>query len=195
MGLLDAPCGDWFWMPHCLETIAAHLLSASRRRPDRQHLTRICYRGFDVAAAAVDAAAAQVAVISRLKRLGVLVRPFVQLDISAPGELARATNGEQYDIVLINDAMMHMTLADVGSTLQGVNALARDAKTRYLVANDHPYERRGSNPNRDIVRGHWRPLSLTRPPFFLTPIASVKSDEPSGREAIVTIELPLKWPR
>ena len=144
-----------------------------------------------MAAMAVQAAAAHESEIRHLKRNGVAIRPFQQLDVSAPGELLRVTEGERYDVVLINDALMHMTKADVGTTLRSVNSLVAGTGAQYLVVNDHPYEPDGSNPNHDIKRGDWRPLLLTRPPYAFTPVASVRSDEKSGREAIATFQLPL----
>ena len=174
VSLLDAAMGDLFWMSHCLPKIA-------RALPDD---TRLLYQGVDVAPMAIAIAEQRRLVIAAKLGRSVSIAPFKQLDLAELGSI-HALPLRSYDVVICNDALMHLPIRDIFTALTNMNSvggslfitnsavrprittlrLTRNAKTgRNQVSN----RRESLGPiNGEIRPGEHRGIDLKLHPFSL----------------------------
>ena len=182
VSLLDAPMGDWFWMPGCLEQVMKSLPPATLLR----------YHGVDVAPTAVRIAESRRDEV--LERLDGLTAVFSMVDLSRPSTLARSVRGERIDVVLCHDLFNHLFNHEILAALRNVNQIH---SAKFLVTNSYlPRLNQAATPsNQDALltkllsaspsrsRHVSHPVDLTRPPFVLTPL------EGRGRMSILDTNL------
>lgn len=152
--ILDAPCGDFTWMPGCL----ARARATFPRVPLR-------YTGADVVAELVrqlNAGHGHYLVNSRRAPTpaGVDVEPFLHLDAANVGAMA-ALRG-RFDVLLSKHMLVHLPSEQVVRVLDGWSAVG----ARFVVTDDYP-----SRPNwswLDPEMGFpYRMQNLREPPFSM----------------------------
>lgn len=172
VSLLDAGMGDFFWMPTCLPRLAAALPAGGT----------LLYRGVDASQTAIDVARARLPAVhaqlrdslSAGRRVDLL--PFKRIDLAADGQLARAGASDAIDVILSNDALMHLPNRLVLRALRGFNAVT---SARYLVTNrvpgsqwraltDASYSSWSKGRRRPMLPGDWSPVDISEPPFNVT---------------------------
>jgi len=150
LNVLDAPSGDWFWMPSCLHALDAIL-------PDG---ASVYYQGLDVAYKAVALAEGA---RKKFKSKSIKVDTFQIADLSNSEALHSAVNNVKFDIILCHDALQHNPTSQVEAILRNFNALGK-----YLVVDID----RVSNNFLDIEPGGYRQIDLTKPPYALKPLCA-----------------------
>ena len=190
---LDAGMGDWFWMSDCLPKMA-HALP---------HGAKLHYQGVDVASTAIAIASSRGRpVATRLAGI-VTIAPFLLVDLAVPGSL-RSLPLPRYDLIMCNDALMHLPTRDIVTALHNINAVGgRLFITNTATAEPAPsfrgrLVRRGKQTklrggsrwqmsaietspriNEDIPAGKFRGVDIKRPPFSVPGLReSVRSSTP-----------------
>jgi len=143
--VLDAPSGDWYWMPDCLHRLNALLPTNAQ----------VHYQGLDVSKDAVELAE-QVRQKKAVSFPQVQTSPFLIVDLAKPGGLEAAVEGASYDIVLCHDALQHNPTKGVHDILKNFNAVGK-----YLLVDVDT----GSKNDDDIPAGSVRFIDITRPPY------------------------------
>lgn len=173
VSFLDAPSGDFFWMPHCLRSIESYL-------PARASLR---YQGVDVSSIAIKEAESRRALAqSALKKVS--IEAFKQADLAKPGVLSKLFPEMRFDIIMSHDALQHNPTANVHQILRNFNSSAN----RLVIDVDQA----GMN-SRDIKLGDCRPVDITASPFHNKPtclIAGSKSKD-AENEHFAIFQLPL----
>ena len=149
LNFLDAPSGDFFWMPGCLSRMASRLPAGAR----------LNYQGVDVSGVATrlaegKRAAAQASVPK------VTIEPFKTLNLAEAGILTRTFPAKHFDVINCHDALQHNPTELVHAILGNFNLAGT-----WLVDD---VDMAGSN-GKDIVAGQFRPIDITAPPFNNVP--------------------------
>jgi len=161
--VLDAPCGDFTWMPSCLHRMAQMLLASP---PAGTPPTTIVYRGVDVVSTLVDQLNARSGNMLTLTRAdfampaAVTLLPFLRLDVSNASAM-RPLVGE-VDVIVSKHMLIHTPNAHIERTLQTWNSLGASHLVR---DNTWPHRFR----NLDIQMGGGRDVDLHSKPFFIGP--------------------------
>lgn len=188
--ILDLPCGNFTWMPHCLRHIAA-------RVPD----ITLVYRGVDVVDHLIEQlndrhgellGAASGRDHFAMPR-GVALLPFLRADVSNATEL-RGLAG-QVDIILSKHMLIHTPNRLIETTLDAWGTLG----SRLLVCDNTRTTRLRTY---DIGLGGGRDVDLHAQPFNVVPPlcadfdAGLCASERKCRDTIQVHRLPLlRWPK
>ncbi|CAE7364095.1 unnamed protein product [Symbiodinium natans] len=149
LNFLDAPSGDFFWMPGCLSRIASRLPAGAR----------LNYQGVDVSDVATGIAEGKRA-SAQASVPTVTIEPFKTLNLAEAGILGRTFPAKHFDVINCRDALQHNAMELVHAILGNFNLAGT-----WLV-ND--VDTAGAN-GKDIRAGQFRPIDITAPPFNNVP--------------------------
>ncbi|CAE7315968.1 unnamed protein product [Symbiodinium natans] len=149
LNFLDAPSGDFFWMPGCLSRIASRLPAGAR----------LNYQGVDVSDVATRIAEGKRA-SAQASVPKVTIEPFKTINLAETGILGRTFPAKHFDVINCRDALQHNAMELVHAILGNFNLAGT-----WLV-ND--VDTAGSN-GKDIRAGQFRPIDITAPPFNNVP--------------------------
>mmetsp|Transcript_112024 Transcript_112024/g.157056 ORF Transcript_112024/g.157056 Transcript_112024/m.157056 type:complete len:281 (-) Transcript_112024:68-910(-) len=175
LNLLDAPSGDFFWMPGCLEHISSKLPEGAK----------LNYQGVDVSTVAKDTAEGKRASV-QASLPKVKIEPFLAMDLSETNILERTFPGKKFDVINCHDALQHNPLSQVKEIVANFNKCAN----RLVVDVDMA----GTNAQ-DISPGQFRAIDLTDAPFNNKPECLVMNPDPVSvpeKEHFAIFKLPLK---
>ena len=201
--ILDTPCGDWTWMPSCLQKIAS------------EARVSLIYQGVDVVESVVTKLNARVAGAGGLPtpppqhppaaELNVTVLPFQVADV---GNLTRMSDfANHFDVIISKHMLIHTPNEFIFSVLRSWNAIG----AAFLVTDNWPYPNPSllSQPvNTNIDFGQYREMNLHAAPFQLsaplcTTVDHAMCDEVPGyrngapkggcRPTIGIFRFPLAW--
>ena len=176
--LLDAPMGDWFWMSECLPKMV-HALP---------HGVTLDYQGVDVAATALAVAERRRALVIERAGGSLTLRPFVMVDLAEPS-CFRSLPVHRYEIVMCNDALMHLPVADIYSALANLNGAGLQGGTFVTNADTRNTD---AKLNSDILRAQFRPVNLRLAPFHLRGELTTRPSS-SRHEILQTFSFPLQY--
>lgn len=161
VSILDAPSGDFFWMPNCLGAVSSQLPQGASLK----------YQGVDVSSVAKSMAEGRRPQVQGTLQK-VAIEPFRVVNLADPGVLSREFPGAGFDILLCHDALQHNPLANVRKIIDNFNAV----HGRFLVVD---VDRGGSN-YQNITAGGMRSIDLTSSPFgFAAECLEHNGDQPS----------------
>lgn len=142
ISVLDAPSGDFVWMPGCLSSIQSTLVAG----------LSLAYQGVDVSSVAVGLAEKRRANVQAALKT-VSISPFQQVDLADAGSLAKFGH---VDILMSHDCLQHNPTANVWKILHNFNTSAD------LLVIDVD---RDSHNQQDIPAGKLRFVDITLPPY------------------------------
>lgn len=149
VSILDAPSGDFNWMPVCLRAISESLPTAS-----------LSYQGVDVSASAINLAEPKrVAFQQSISR--VQTAKFQALNLAEPGVLLKKFGQHAFDVIVSHDALQHNPKTNIQVILQNYNSVGKT-----LVVD---VDRAGQNAY-DIGVGKVRYIDIMQPPYSFSPI-------------------------
>jgi len=158
--ILDAPCGDWTWMPSCLNQI----ITATS--------VQITYQGIDAVATLVQQLNSQKgdylhgnAITTKLNA-NITVLPFRQVDLTNHHEMMAFRD---FDIIISKHMLIHTPNNMIMHVLHNWNA----TKAAYLVTDNWPY----TETNNNIEFVQYREMDLHKAPFKLSPPQCRSVDE------------------
>ena len=165
VSIADAPCGDFTWMPHCLDRIASE-----------QPTLRLRYQGIDVVPDLIrqlNAGEGRFLVGGRRRALvhadRITLEPFVYADLLEPPPAALVG---RHDIVLSHHVLMHTRLEGIEKHIAFWEAL----RARWLVVDSWPTS---DSVNRELPRRPpaYRTVDVHAPPLLFTPAACAEPDD------------------
>jgi len=173
LNLLDAPSGDFFWMPGCLKHISSKLPAGAR----------LNYQGIDVSETAVTTAEnKRTSMQASLPGL-VTIEPFQRMNLASPSLLQQTFPGKHFDVINCHDALQHNPMMNIHAILSNFNAVS----TRLVVDVDMM----GTNMQ-DIQAGGFRPIDITAAPFNNVPECLVANpDSVEEKENFAIFKLPV----
>lgn len=160
--IIDTPCGDFTWMPHCLDRIAAE-----------QPSVRLRYRGVDVVPQLIrQLNAGEGAFLVGGKRTALVHADRIEIEPFMYADLARPPPQElvgHYDVALSHHVLMHTKLAGIDAHIAFWQAVAR-----WVVIDSWPLD----TPNRELPKRPpaYRTVDLHAPPFAAAPAACAEPD-------------------
>lgn len=175
LNVLDAPSGDFFWMPGCLKHISSKLPAGAR----------LNYQGVDVSQIAVTTAESKRASTQASLPGSVTIEPFQRMNLASAGILQQTFPGKHFDVVNCHDALQHNPMINVHAILSNFNAVS----TRLVVDVDIM----GTNMQ-DIQVGGFRAIDITAAPFNNVPECLVANPDPASageKENFAIFKLPV----
>jgi len=145
--VLDAPSGDFHWMPTCLRAIDNMVANL--------HMT-LTYQGVDVANSALQMSEGKRGQAQAGLR-HVTISPFQNVNLAQAGSLAHLG---QFDVVLSHDCIQHNPNAGIQAILNNFNSV-----TGFLVIDLDRGSYQGSSNFQDIALGGFRPVDISQPPY------------------------------
>ena len=118
LGILDAAMGDMSrWQPPCLEQLVSKLPNG----------TRLHYHGVDLVPQAVhNADRRRDELLQRIPRLSAA---YGVVDLTRPGELARAVRGLRVDVILCHGTLQHLENKDIWAVLRSFGEVAHQQQS------------------------------------------------------------------